>query len=262
MSKILTIIDADSLCYLGSSSDTATQVLQKVDSKISSILEETNADFYILIISKMPYFRHEISMLKESKLKEYKAGRNYEVQRHAKMVKEYLISSYNAVYYPMLEADDIVAFLYTKQFYFENEKVNSVLAAIDKDLLNSIPGKHLNYNKKINKSTWRLEWVITTEEEAMTFRKKQMIIGDSVDGIKGIPGKGVKYWDKLCENAIPTWAEIFNEYIEAFGESEGIYQFQKNYRLLHLLSSDEDYLREVGYIPEIPLFKKVRSIDF
>ena len=39
--------------------------------------------------------------------------------------------------------------------------------------------------------------------------------------------------------------------------SQGIYNFQKNYRLLHLLDTDEDFMREIGTIPEMPKIQEV-----
>lgn len=118
---------------------------------------------------------------------------------------------------------------------------------------------HFNYSYKLedkdnSDSVTKGWWVETSVNEAMNFKFKQLITGDSTDGIKGIEGKGIKYfeskeyWD-LCI--------ILEEYLKRYGQSQGIYEFQKNYRLLHLLESDDDFIREVGILPEFPEIREV-----
>lgn len=275
----LAIIDADSICYLGGKEDSLQQILEKVDYKIQEILTETKADYYILLVSKGKYFRHEISKSKEAPEGSYKANRSYLTQPWVKTIKEYLIVKYKAVWYQNLEADDIAARLMNKPVYLakftnphsdsfwmisdkkegsdEFEEVNKILVAKDKDLLYSIPGKHLNFSKKLGPDTWGMEWIETSEADASNFVKSQMIIGDVSDGILGLYRKGEAYWKKISAEVIPSWGEILQLYIVDYGESKGIFEFQKNYRMLHMLSTDEDMLREVGYIPQLPEFQKV-----
>ena len=80
---------------------------------------------------------------------------------------------------------------------------------------------------------------------------------DGVDALKGIgPKKAQKIIDNWENDSIEGY--ILNRYIEYYNDaSKAIYEFQKNYRLLHMLSTDEDMLREVGYIPSLPEFQKV-----
>lgn len=274
----LAIIDADSLSYLGSKDDTLQQILEKVDNKIHEILVETKADYYVLLVSKGKYFRHEISKSKDAPEGSYKSNRTYTTQPWVKTIKEYLIVKYKAVWYPNLEADDIAAWLMNQKLYLNtlisgkeiidnyipdssqlqsSEEVNKILVAKDKDLLYSIPGKHLNFSKKLGPEEWGMEWVETSEADAANFVKSQMIIGDVSDGISGLYRKGEAYWKKISVEVVPSWGEILQLYIVDYGESKGIFEFQKNYRLLHMLSTDEDMLREVGYIPQLPNFQKV-----
>lgn len=285
--KKVCLIDADSLAYLGTKEDTLPQILEKVDYKIQSILEETKADYYALFLSKGKYFRHNIKERGESS-GTYKANRIYNNQNYNKVIKEYLQAQYDANVYPNVEADDIISYWMNKKiavhtdeddillrglFYsFEanssidnvvdpspHSDVNAILASIDKDLLQSIPGKHLNYNKKVGPEEWGMEWVETTEAEADDFIRMQMYVGDTSDGVSGIPRKGIKYYEKISEEVKPSWGDILLEYQVYYGQSQGIYEFQKNYRLLHLLDCDEDFMREVGYIPELPRFLKVNK---
>lgn len=277
MSKNICLIDADSLAYLGKSDDTLQQIIEKVDYKIQAILEETKADYYALFVSQGKYFRHVLKD-KSEKSGSYKSNRKYSNQNYNKVIKEYLIAQYGAISYNLCEADDIITWLMNKTLYLNSliggkkvigiyvpdsfvlessEEVNKIMAAIDKDLLQGIPGKHLNYNKKLGHDEWGMEWVETSEAEADNFKKMQMVVGDSSDGILALKGKGIKYWKKLSAEVVPSWGEILQLYCVDYGTSQGIYEFQKNYRLLHLLETDEDWLREVGHVPELPKFLEV-----
>ena len=149
--------------------------------------------------------------------------------------------------------------------------VDTILVSPDKDLLESIGGSHFNYSYKLLDKTnpdslikgW---WVVTSKEEAELFKLYQLIAGDTSDGVKGIEGKGKKFFEKLEEKSIQN---VLVQYIKQYGEAKGIYEFQKNYRLLYLLSTNEDFFREVGYIPENLIVDKIvkqsdsiNSIDF
>lgn len=262
MNKTITLIDADSLCYLGKADDTLQQIIEKVDYKIQAILEETNADYYCLFVSQGKYFRHALKD-KSEESGSYKSNRKYSNQNYNRVIKEYLIAQYSAVSSSLAEADDLIAYWMNKKEWNVSEQtslwgaINPIMAAVDKDLLKSIPGKHLNYNKKLSADEWGMEWIETSESDADTFKRMQMVVGDNSDGILGIRGRGIKYWEKLSSEVLPSWGEILQLYCVDYGTSQGIYEFQKNYRLLHLLETDEDWMREVGYIPELPTFLEV-----
>jgi hypothetical protein len=270
MNKNIVLIDADSLCFLGKKDDTVQQIIEKVDFKIQSILLATDADYYCLFISKGKYFRHALKD-KSEESGSYKSNRKYSNQNYNRVIKEYLIAQYNASSSPLMEADDLINYWMNKFIFFNGEylevskfnndgssNINKIMVAVDKDLLQGIAGLHLNYNKKLGEDEWGMELVHTTKDEAIEFFWNQMIMGDSSDGIKGIPGKGIKYAEKVYSDEGRTYEDIcLDEYMKYYGTSQGIYEFQKNYRLLHLLETDEDCLREVGYLPELPNFLEV-----
>ena len=285
--KNLAIIDSDSIAYLGGKEDSLQQILEKVDYKIQEILDETMADYYILLISKGKYFRHNISKSKEAPEGSYKANRTYTAQPWVKTIKEYLIVKYRAVAYPQLEADDIAAWLMNKNLYlnksgadaehtFEkidtyipdspyvksSEEINKILVAKDKDLLYSIPSKdrgHLNFSKKLGPEEWGMEWVETSINDASFYEWEAMVTGDQSDGVKGLYRKGKVWVNKNFSGKSLKEVQhlVFQEYMSEYGTEQGIYEFQKNFRLLHMLNTNEDMLREVGYIPELPEFQKV-----
>lgn len=256
-SKVILLIDSDSLCYLGTKGDTVPQVIEKVDNKIQDIIDFADAEYYSLFISRGRYFRHELKS-KSEESGSYKANRPQR-QDFSKIIKEYLVAKYKANWYKGAEADDAVAYWYKKKD-LRKESYTPVLATVDKDLLKSIAGNHVNYNKKTGKDTWEIVWQETTDIEAIGFQKMQMIVGDSGDGVKGIPGKGIKYWENVVmkDGKLPSMDTILTAYGAHYNTiGEAIYEFQKNYRMLHLLDNDQDWLREVGYLPEVPLFHKV-----
>lgn len=277
--KNIVLIDADSLAYLGKTTDSLVQIIEKVDYKIQAILDETQADYYCLFVSQGKYFRHTLKDSSEES-GSYKSNRKYSNQNYNRVIKEYLIAQYGAVSSSGIEADDYISLLMNKKLYLNNlvggnykidtfvpdsftlvnsEECNIIMAAVDKDLLQSIPGKHLNYSKKLGADEWGMEWIETSEDSATIFKKMQLIVGDASDGVTGIPGRGVKFWENVQfkHGTIPSMDVILMFYITHYGQSAGIYEFQKNYRLLHLLDCDEDFMREVGYIPTLPNFKEV-----
>ncbi len=264
MEKTVAIIDADSICYMGGPEDSIQAIIDKVNLKVEEIMHELNADFYLMVVSKGRYFRHDISKMT------YKSNRKYTQQPWVKLIKEYLCVEYKAVNFDNVEADDICALLMGLPLCYnelidnisigEGEPVKKVLVAKDKDLLKSIPGRHLNFSKKLGEGEWGMEWVETSQVDAHSFVKSQCIIGDVSDGISGLYRKGEAFWKKLSAEVIPSWGDILQLYIADYGEAKGIYEFQKNYRLLHMLSNYEDFEREVGYIPQFPTFQRYVSI--
>ena len=104
------------------------------------------------------------------------------------------------------------------------------------------PGKHYNYGKA--------EFVEVDKTQALTFLWKQMLMGDSTDGIQGIPKVGPKTADTWLKSLIPSEMPEFvlNKYIEKFGVAEGISKFAETFKLIYMLKSKEDVLRETGVI--------------
>ena len=83
------------------------------------------------------------------------------------------------------EADDFVVY---RRKYYPNDYL---LCAIDKDVLNSIAGKHFNYYESgvFNKD---MHFIETSEGTAKVWPYLQCIMGDSSDGIEGVKGLGPK----------------------------------------------------------------------
>lgn len=303
MSKNLTLIDADSLCYQCGNTETLSEAIVKVDERINNIVSNTNADYISLFISKGKYFRHDI-------FSEYKGNRTT-LPKWMRSLKSYLEDKYKANWMPKVEADDLVAYWMNKELFLSAEDVlildnedrvfetiksdlNLTMSTIDKDLFYSIPGKHWNYTFRKEDKTkeespiiegW---WVKTSNKtgEIERFFMEQLLLGDNSDNVLGCgqrvekiykSGKkeGQKYMarvgiaakeagkmiEKIEDNVDYCIQDTFAAYIGYFGDARGVYEFQKNYRLLHMLNCDEDFMREIGKIPEFPNIIKIDKIE-
>ncbi|TXG84991.1 MAG: hypothetical protein E6R13_02480 [Spirochaetes bacterium] len=200
------------------------------DQIMSSILKLSKAKGYIAYVKGKGNFRYSTNS-------DYKANRPKESPHWWKSVKQYLITNWFAVEVNDIEVDDAVNIT-------RLNVSNSFICAIDKDLL-LLEGKHYNWRKN--------EWIEVSKEEAYTKFWSDMIIGQSGDNVKGIPGKGpVAAAEIMADSKCPP-ARIIKNYIQHFGEYEGIKQFYKNYISLKILESYEGFV-----IPEI---SKVNSAE-
>jgi len=191
---------------------TLEEAKEDFDKFLNQILNTTDATDYLGFISDKS-FRHEINP-------NYKAQRSKGKPNHFKEMKEYALTKFELI--KDLEADDCVR-IYKKRLK------DSFIVSNDKDVL-MLEGKHFNPQKQ--------EWIETTKEKAELFFWTSMITGDTVDNIKGIPKKGIKYAKELLTSP-PYREKVFNAYVEHLGEREGIEWFYKNYMCLSILEDWE-----------------------
>lgn len=200
------------------------------DHIMSSILKLSEADSYIAYVKGKGNFRYVTNA-------DYKANRPKESPHWWKAIKEYLLVHWFATEVNNIEVDDAVNIT-------RLQLPNSFICAIDKDLL-SLEGTHYNWRKN--------EWVTVSKEEAYYKFWSDMIIGQSGDNIKGIPGKGEVAAKAIMEDSKCPPARIIKNYIQHFGEYEGIKQFYKNYISLKILDNYEEF--------QIPNISKVNSAE-
>ena len=188
----LALIDGDALCYQ-SSKETLEESIQNIDEKINNIFEKTEATHYVIFISNSPYFRHKIDPLYKSQRSKYTSPLKW-----LKTVKKYLVEGWNAQSMDLVEADDLVSYFYNKEFYeyspegifYKTDALNlvggtrfeNIICSPDKDLLQSIPGKHFNYTYKLESednpnSVIKGWWVETSVEDAIEFINYQLRVG-------------------------------------------------------------------------------------
>jgi len=227
MKEKVALIDGDSLIYFEMGKPTLEDAIDSLDHRLHEMIDRCGADRYAGFLTIGKCFRY-----KEAKTRKYKGNRkhgNKPIIFYA--LKEYLKQEWKFEYISELEADDLVA-------VYANE--NTMICSPDKDVLYQVKGTHYNYRTA--------DFVETTEVEAEIFLWKQMLMGDPTDGIPGLPKVGPKTADKLLETIqlenIPQF--VLKKYIEMFGIHEGVCKFAETFRLIYILKSKEDVLRETG----------------
>ena len=80
------------------------------------------------------------------------------------------------------------------------------------------------------------------------FLWKQMLMGDSTDGITGIPKVGEKTADKwLSEVKVKEMpAFVLGKYIEKFGTHEGVHRYSETFKLVYILKTKAEAFLETG----------------
>jgi hypothetical protein len=233
-SEKVCLIDGDSLLYYDMDKPTLEEAKQSIDSRIGTILTECSTTKYVGFLTGAGCFRYSVS----STYKSNRKNKPKPIIFYA--LKEYLKQQYGFYDYPKLEADDLVS------YYHQADLEGTIICSPDKDVLKQCEGTHFNYQK--------VEFVTTTSFEATKFLWKQVLMGDSTDGVVGIPGVG----EKTAENWLTDREKDFEafalkKYVEKFGSIEGIIQFYTNFRLVYLVKTDYDMLRAIGESPLPPL---------
>ncbi len=106
------------------------------------------------------------------------------------------------------EADDMVVSL-------KRDNPNKyILAAVDKDVLYSLPGRHFNYYTSAKYSI-DMRWIQVDKLEAMKHHYLQTLTGDPGDNVPGLVGIGPKKAAKIlegCEDVQSMWLAVVEAY--------------------------------------------------
>ncbi len=162
---------------------------------------------------------------------EYKANRlNAKRPKWEQQVKDYLVHYWHAQWSEGCEADDMLG-VRQMQLKEHNDGVFvSTICTTDKDL-DQIPGPHYNFVKK--------ELYNVTPEEAIRFFYYQCLVGDTADGIKGVPNigpvKAKKLLDACDEEARSMGVDAERLYYECVKDKFSCYEeFVMNAKVLHI----------------------------
>ena len=228
MKEKIALIDGDSLIYYEMGKPTLEEALQSLDGRLYQMFEQTEATKYAGFLTSGKCFRYAAA-----KTKPYKGNRKKgDKPIIFPAIKEYLKQEWNFTSVPELEADDLVSVYH--------DPLKTVICSPDKDVLYQNVGEHYNYGKA--------EKVLCMDGYDIQFLWTQMLMGDSTDGITGIPKVGPKTADTwlnpLLTNEMPEF--VLNKYIEKFGISAGVSNFAETFKLVYILKSKEDVLRETG----------------
>ena len=228
MKKKIALIDGDSLIYYEMNKPTLEEALESLDARLEQMFEQVEATEYAGFLTSGRCFRYAAA-----KTKPYKGNRKYGEKPYIfPAIKEYLRQHWGFTSVPELEADDLVSIYH--------DPLKTVICSPDKDVLYQNRGIHYNYGKA--------EIVTVDDIESIRFLWKQMLMGDSTDGIQGIPKVGPKTADAWLKNInsddMPTF--VLQKYIEKFGYAAGISKFAETFKLIYILKSKEDVQREAG----------------
>jgi len=226
MKEKIALIDGDSLIYYEMGKPTLEEALQSLDGRLHQMFEKTQATKYAGFLTSGRCFRYAAA-----KTKPYKGNRKKgDKPIIFPAIKEYLKQHWKFEAIPELEADDLVSIYHGD---------NTIICSPDKDVLYQNAGIHYNYGKA--------ETIVQDTKGALTFLWKQMLMGDSTDGIQGIPKVGPKTADTWLENVsndeMPAF--VLNKYIEKFGYAKGITNFAETFKLIYILKNKTDVWREV-----------------
>jgi DNA polymerase-1 len=213
------IVDTDSIVYRSASSYTH-DLIQAIDATnyyIDKIWYRFNSK-PILFLSGSDNFRFTVDH-------SYKANRIGKTKpRFYQNLRDYLVMEWNAEIINGYEADDILGVL---------AGPDSIICTIDKDL-NTVPGRKYNYVTD--------EYYETSEDEAAYYFFKQVLMGDSVDNVRGLPGIGEKKASNVLEGlSVKDYkSAVIDKYKEVFlkkklgTEQDALEEFDRTARLIFI----------------------------
>lgn len=125
---------------------------------------------------------------------------------HIPQMRKHLQGKYGAILVDDEEADDRVSW---RQMQCIEQGIESCIVTIDKDL-NNTEGWHYNWGKE--------ELYYVTPEEADLNFFRQVIMGDSTDGLAGIPNKGKAYALKVFPEHLP-YKEMYDRALQEYTDA-------------------------------------------
>lgn len=242
------LIDGDVLCYrIGFSLEKDLEISpyrdiaeQATSSYIQKLLQEVGTDYYKVYLTDTnpeSNFRTSISTLEM-----YKGNRKGVKPVHYNNIREYLLGLDVTEEVSGYEADDAMGMAQTD---------NTVIVTIDKDLL-MIPGKHMRmdtYQKILSSDPGKL-----VKKSYSNGRVKvigvgfkwfccQMLMGDRVDNILGLPGVGQSKAYEYLKDA-NTVAEMWKVVFDLYEQKDMLDYLDEMARLLWIWRADfgRDYL--------------------
>jgi DNA polymerase-1 len=209
MTRTILLIDGDPIAYACAAAhetrvkwdDGEIDVQVDVDAAVAAVdaeIEKIKADVGVqavrvaLSVSTLVGWRRAV-------LPTYKANRASAIKPAAlQPCRDRLVTRWDAVTKPMLEADDVLGIWATK-----SSDDTRIIVSIDKDLA-QVPGQLYNPRHQ--------SLVSVTEEEADRFHLLQTLTGDTVDGYRGLPGCGPARANKILDTNGATWASVIEAY--------------------------------------------------
>lgn len=256
--KYVAIIDADSIIYTFSyvfKDETNFDIIkERINIYIHKILDACNTDKYVMCVEGEGNFRKNLLTLEDKVYKGKRKEREYPKWFHS--IKNLLIEDWKSITAKEIETDDIVTILSTN-VNKDSEYINTILCCVDKDL-KQVPVLQYNYKKN--------SFSIIDRREALFNLWLQLLTGDSVDNITGIPGIGEKTAKKLLLNKdvyndIPgiVFQEYWNYWVNTNNTTFNvpIIEFYSNFMKLYML---QYYANINNNLPKINDRKKNETV--
>lgn len=212
---IVGIIDADTivwtLAYHNREESDLARVMANADQLVTSLLNILDCTHFVgLLQGPDKSFRHKW-------IKEYKGNRpkNPEwMDRLAGPIVTHLQSRWGFELVNGMEVDDAVATIARK---LRERNTSYIVCSPDKDL-DQVPGIHFNRRK----GRYTID-----KEQAEYIVQMQLLMGDSTDNIKGLPGIGKVKAEKIIKSTDKPYQAIMKAYIDHFGLSQGLHELGK-----------------------------------
>lgn len=173
------VIDADQMVYscgFAAEGEPLANALHLVKKAHARILENSGADEYEMFIGGDGNFREEVAITAT-----YKGTRTGRKPEFYKEIRQFMIDNLGAQQVDGMEADDRVSMLLWQDFCKadgDKDLTTIIVSSGDKDL-NNTPGWHYHPVKETK------YWVSPKQAERHFYY--QMLAGDRVDNIKGLP---------------------------------------------------------------------------
>jgi hypothetical protein len=186
-----------------------------------------NEEDLVVVLSGPTNFRNGIAVTKP-----YKGNRDASHKPvHGPEILAYIKKRFKCVESVDEEADDVLGYLHYDRW--EADSYGTVICTIDKDL-DMIPGLHYNFRDE------SMYYVDPLEADRNFW--KQMLTGDTVDNIPGVPGWGPKKAASLLshDNGI-NFTRVKECYQKAYGEQEWEQKMLEMGRLLWIRRTPDQW---------------------
>ena len=220
------LIDGDMLVYrIGFSCDDESESVatKTLDNYLSEMVMDLSDhyDTSVIYLTGKGNFRDEVATTLP-----YKGNRkDNRVPVHKQLLRDFMVSEWNAQVVNGMEADDAIAIKATELDH------KAIICSLDKDF-KQVPCPMYDYTKKkVNSSL---------PDDAMRFLYKQALMGDRVDNIPGIYGVGPKKADKIIDPCTTEW-ECYSTCLTHYWDNDlDERRLLESLSLLYLLRSPDD----------------------
>jgi len=192
----------------------------KVRNEIDKLLQKFDTDKAEVYLTGKNNFREDIAVTKP-----YKGTRQSLRPYYFTHIRRYLVDHYGAKVVDGYEADDEVSIQQTK------DDRPTIIVSNDKDLKNT-PGYLY--------SSMKDELYFVTPRYAEYHFWMQMVVGDTVDNIPGIPRRGKKWFETVCKFNDNQMDAVIGEILDQYMAKDGSGKLMiEQGNLLHMLRYGE-----------------------